>query len=136
MVQIQSAPAARQAKRGRVPFACSYEASSCDEPFGGRRQATVLRRPDSMLSLGALLASALSWLSRWHIERADNCCDSSASFRLVRCGSAQQLTGVASPVELYRLVRPTEVRSRIGVRGLTPFGGRDEELRLPLSSAS
>jgi class 3 adenylate cyclase/tetratricopeptide (TPR) repeat protein len=46
---------------------------------------------------------------------------------------AQQLKGVASPVELYRVVRPTGVRSRIGVRGLTPFIGREEELQLLLN---
>jgi class 3 adenylate cyclase/tetratricopeptide (TPR) repeat protein len=46
---------------------------------------------------------------------------------------AQQLKGVAAPVELYRVVRPTGVRSRSGSRGLTPFLGREEELRLLLS---
>jgi class 3 adenylate cyclase/tetratricopeptide (TPR) repeat protein len=45
---------------------------------------------------------------------------------------SQQLKGVASQVELYRVVRPTGVRSRIGVRGLTPFLGREEELHLLL----
>ena len=45
----------------------------------------------------------------------------------------QQLKGVASPVEVYRVVRPTGVRSRIRVRGLTPFVGREEELRLLLN---
>jgi class 3 adenylate cyclase/predicted ATPase len=51
---------------------------------------------------------------------------------VVRDCGAQQLKGLASPVELYRVVRPTGVRSRIGVRGLTPFVGREEELRLLL----
>ena len=46
---------------------------------------------------------------------------------------AQQIKGVASPLELYRVIRPTGVRSRIAVRGLTPFVGREEELRLLLS---
>ena len=46
---------------------------------------------------------------------------------------AQQLKGVAAPIELYRVVRPTGVRSRIGERGFTSFVGREEELRLLLS---
>jgi class 3 adenylate cyclase len=46
---------------------------------------------------------------------------------------AQQLKGIAAPIELYRVVRPTGVRSRIGVRGFTSFIGREEELRLLLS---
>ena len=46
---------------------------------------------------------------------------------------AQQLKGVAVPVELYRVVRATGVRSRIGARGLTPFVAREEEMRLLLS---
>ncbi|MBV8056495.1 MAG: AAA family ATPase [Deltaproteobacteria bacterium] len=52
---------------------------------------------------------------------------------VVEESGAQQLKGIASPIELYRVVRPTGVRSRIGVRGLTPFVGREEELRLLLS---
>jgi class 3 adenylate cyclase len=47
---------------------------------------------------------------------------------------AQQLKGVANPVELYRVLRPTGVRGRLAAaRGLTPFVGREEELRLLLS---
>jgi class 3 adenylate cyclase/tetratricopeptide (TPR) repeat protein len=47
---------------------------------------------------------------------------------------AQQLKGVASPVELYQVIRPTGVRGRLAAaRALTPFVGRDEELRLLLS---
>ena len=47
---------------------------------------------------------------------------------------AQQLKGIASSVELYRVLRPTGVRGRLAAaRGLTPFVGRDEELRLLLS---
>jgi class 3 adenylate cyclase/tetratricopeptide (TPR) repeat protein len=47
---------------------------------------------------------------------------------------AQQLRGVANPVELYRVLRPTGVRGRIAAAGgLTPFVGREEELRLLLS---
>jgi class 3 adenylate cyclase/tetratricopeptide (TPR) repeat protein len=52
---------------------------------------------------------------------------------VVEQSGAQQLRGMAAPVELYRVVRPTGVRSRIGVHGLTPFVGREEELRLSLS---
>ncbi len=46
---------------------------------------------------------------------------------------AQELKGVVPPVELYRVLRPTGVRSRLGMRGLTPFVGREEEIRLLLT---
>ena len=52
---------------------------------------------------------------------------------IVEESGAQQLKGVSSPIELYRVLRPTGVRSRIAARGLTPFIGREEELRLLLS---
>jgi class 3 adenylate cyclase/tetratricopeptide (TPR) repeat protein len=52
---------------------------------------------------------------------------------VVEESGAQQLKGVSSPVELYRVLRPTGVRSRIAARGLTPFIGREEELRLLLN---
>jgi class 3 adenylate cyclase len=46
----------------------------------------------------------------------------------------QQLKGVLTPVELFQVVRPTGVRGRLAAaRGLTPFVGRGEELRLLLS---
>ena len=57
----------------------------------------------------------------------------SGLFVVEECG-AQALKGVANPVELYRVLRPTGVRGRLAVaRGLTPFVGREEELRLLLS---
>ena len=44
------------------------------------------------------------------------------------------LKGVANPIELYRVLRPTGVRGRLAAaRGLTPFVGREAELRLLLS---
>jgi class 3 adenylate cyclase/tetratricopeptide (TPR) repeat protein len=53
---------------------------------------------------------------------------------VVEARGAQQLKGVANPVELYRVLRPTGVRGRLATaRGLTPFVGREEELRLFLS---
>jgi class 3 adenylate cyclase len=46
----------------------------------------------------------------------------------------QQLKGVSTPVELFQVVRPTRVRGRLAAaRGLTPYVGREEELRLLLS---
>ena len=46
----------------------------------------------------------------------------------------QQLKGIAVPLELYRVIQPSGVRGRLeataAVRGLTPFVGRDDELRL------
>jgi class 3 adenylate cyclase/tetratricopeptide (TPR) repeat protein len=57
----------------------------------------------------------------------------SGRFVLEECG-VQQLKGVANPVELYRVLRPTGVRGRLAAaRGLTPFVGREDELRLLLS---
>ena len=57
----------------------------------------------------------------------------SGLFVVEECG-AQELKGVANPVELYRVLRPTGVRGRLAAaRGLTPFVGREEELRLLLS---
>ena len=50
---------------------------------------------------------------------------------------AQTLKGVEQPVQLYRVVRPSGMRGRFeaaaAIRGLTPFVGRQEELRLLLS---
>ncbi|MBV8356534.1 MAG: AAA family ATPase, partial [Deltaproteobacteria bacterium] len=57
----------------------------------------------------------------------------SGLFVVEECG-AQALKGVANPVELYRVLRPSGVRGRLAAaRGLTPFVGREEELRLLLS---
>src|SRR5882724_2419509 len=47
--------------------------------------------------------------------------------------AAQPLKGIARPVPLYRVVQPSGVRGRLEaaamVRGLTPFVGREDELR-------
>jgi class 3 adenylate cyclase/tetratricopeptide (TPR) repeat protein len=47
---------------------------------------------------------------------------------------AQALKGIERPVQLYRVVQPSGVRGRLqataAARGLTPFVGREEELRL------
>ena len=46
---------------------------------------------------------------------------------------AHQLKGIAQPVELYRIVRLSGVRSRLAasaLRGLTPFVGRADEMEL------
>lgn len=47
---------------------------------------------------------------------------------------AQQLRGVERPQQFYRVIRPSGVRGRLeagaAVRGLTPFVGREDELRL------
>jgi class 3 adenylate cyclase len=47
---------------------------------------------------------------------------------------AQALKGVEQPVQLYRVVQPSGVRGRLEAvaasRGLTPFVGREDELRL------
>jgi class 3 adenylate cyclase/tetratricopeptide (TPR) repeat protein len=53
---------------------------------------------------------------------------------LIEERGAQELKGITNPVELYRVLHPSGVRGRLAtVRGLTPFVGREEELRLLLS---
>jgi predicted ATPase len=43
------------------------------------------------------------------------------------------LKGIATPLEVFQVIRPTGVRKRLGAaRGLTPFVGREEELPLLL----
>src|SRR5712692_10597604 len=50
---------------------------------------------------------------------------------------AQALKGIERPVQLYRLIQPSRVRGRLEAaaasRGLTPFVGREDELRLLMS---
>jgi class 3 adenylate cyclase/tetratricopeptide (TPR) repeat protein len=47
---------------------------------------------------------------------------------------SRALKGITSPVEVFQVVRPTGVRGRLQAgRALTPFVGREEELRLLLS---
>jgi class 3 adenylate cyclase len=50
---------------------------------------------------------------------------------------AQRLRGVAAPLDLYRVIRPSGMRGRLAataaVRGMTPFIDRQEELRLLLN---
>jgi class 3 adenylate cyclase/tetratricopeptide (TPR) repeat protein len=47
---------------------------------------------------------------------------------------AQALKGIERPVQLYRVIQPSAVRGRLeaaaATRGLTPFVGREDELRL------
>jgi AAA ATPase domain/Adenylate and Guanylate cyclase catalytic domain len=47
---------------------------------------------------------------------------------------AQALKGIGRPVQLYRVIQPSGVRGRLeaaaATRGLTPFVGREDELRL------
>ncbi|MBV8773970.1 MAG: AAA family ATPase, partial [Deltaproteobacteria bacterium] len=56
----------------------------------------------------------------------------SGVFEVEECGK-QILKGISDPVPLYRVIRPTGMRGRLaaaGVRGLTPFVGREDELGL------
>jgi predicted ATPase len=50
---------------------------------------------------------------------------------------AQALKGIARPIQIYRVVRPSGMRGRFpavaAMRGLTPFVGREDELRLLLN---
>ena len=54
-------------------------------------------------------------------------------FTVEDCGE-QALKGVEQPVHLYRVVQPAGVRGRLGAaaasHGLTPFVGREDELRM------
>jgi class 3 adenylate cyclase/tetratricopeptide (TPR) repeat protein len=60
----------------------------------------------------------------------------SGLFVVEDCG-AQPLKGIERPVQLYRVIQPSGVRGRLeaiaAARGLTPFVGREDELRLLLS---
>jgi class 3 adenylate cyclase/tetratricopeptide (TPR) repeat protein len=53
---------------------------------------------------------------------------------IVEDGGAQVIKGIERPLQLYRVIQPSEVRSRLeaaaAAHGLTPFIGRDDELRL------
>ena len=53
---------------------------------------------------------------------------------MVEDRGAQALKGIERPVQLYRVVQPSGVRGRLEAaaasRGLTPFVGREDELRL------
>ncbi len=49
---------------------------------------------------------------------------------------AQPLKGIEHPIRLYRVIQPSGVRGRLAaaaMRGLTPFIGREDELRLLLN---
>ena len=52
---------------------------------------------------------------------------------LVEDGGPRSLKGILEPLRLYRILQPSGARSRLEatatVRGLTPFVGRDDELR-------
>jgi class 3 adenylate cyclase/tetratricopeptide (TPR) repeat protein len=59
----------------------------------------------------------------------------SGLFVVEDCG-AQPLKGVEVPIRLYRVIQPSGARGRLAaaaVRGLTPFIGREDELRLLLN---
>jgi class 3 adenylate cyclase/tetratricopeptide (TPR) repeat protein len=60
----------------------------------------------------------------------------SGLFVVVDCG-AQVLRGIERPIPLYQVIRASTARGRIealtAARGLTPFVGREDELRLLLS---
>ncbi|MBV8454429.1 MAG: AAA family ATPase, partial [Deltaproteobacteria bacterium] len=53
---------------------------------------------------------------------------------VVEALGTRALKGIAMPLEVFQVVRPTGVRGRLrAARGLTPFVGREQELRLLLS---
>ena len=53
---------------------------------------------------------------------------------VVEALGTRTLKGVATPSEIFQVIRPTGVRGRLqAARGLTPFVGREEELRLLLN---
>src|SRR6266478_1279795 len=55
----------------------------------------------------------------------------------VEARRAPPLKGIEQPVQLYRVIQPSGVRGRLeaaaATRGLTPFVGREDELRLLMS---
>jgi len=53
---------------------------------------------------------------------------------VVEAAGPRTLKGITNPVEVFKVVRPTGVRGRLqAARGVTPFVGREEEIRLLLS---
>jgi hypothetical protein len=56
----------------------------------------------------------------------------SGLFVVEECG-AQEVKGLLRPLQLYRVVRPSGMRGRfpamVAMRGMTPFVGREDELR-------
>jgi len=59
-----------------------------------------------------------------------------AGFFVVEDKGAKPLKGVESPVQLYRVIQPSGARGRLAAaagRGLTPFVGREDELRFILN---
>jgi class 3 adenylate cyclase len=56
---------------------------------------------------------------------------------VVEDGGAQVLKGIERPIQLHRVIQPSGVRGRLeavaAARGLTPFVGREDELRLLLN---
>jgi hypothetical protein len=53
---------------------------------------------------------------------------------VVEAFGPRALKGITTPSEVFQVVRPTGVRGRLrAARALTPFVGREEELRLLLS---
>ena len=73
------------------------------------------------------------------LAEPDNVVVTAATHRLVsglfhvEDRGAQTLKGVAEPVGVYRIVRPSGVRNRLAAaatRGLTPFVGREDERRV------
>jgi class 3 adenylate cyclase/tetratricopeptide (TPR) repeat protein len=53
---------------------------------------------------------------------------------VVEALGSRTLKGITTPLEVFQVIRPTGVRGRLGAaRGLTPFVGREEEMRLLLS---
>ena len=56
---------------------------------------------------------------------------------MVEDSGAQVLKGIERPIQLYRVIQPSGVRGRLeavaAARGLTPFVGREDELRLLLN---
>ena len=56
---------------------------------------------------------------------------------MVEDRGAPALKGIERPIQLYRVVQPSGVRGRLeaaaAARGLTPFVGREDELRLLMS---
>jgi hypothetical protein len=55
-----------------------------------------------------------------------------AGLFVVEDRGTQSLKGIDRPVRLYRVIQPALVRKRVR-RGLTPFVGREDEMRLALS---
>jgi len=96
---------------------------------GGGREADVFGDAPNIASRVQALAEPDSVLITANVHRLVS------GLFVVEDRGAQRLKGIEHPVQLYRAIQPSVVRRRThgsAARALTPFVGRDDEMRLLL----